>query len=205
MITVRQLVLDYIHSHHNVTVREIAQSMQMTQANARHHLAILRAQGLIEIVSHPGDGGRGRPANSYRLAAAFRSQNLGILAGALLEQYLQLQSPANQATRCRQLAKALLASNALNLIPQAINMRQRLLEAVKSLNALNYQARWEARASAPYLLLGYCPYFEIIADHPEICQIDHEILQMLIGQPVRQTARLIVDEHGETTCHFTLA
>ncbi len=61
----------------------VARVLQMTPANARHHLGILAADGRVEVISQR-QGGRGRPEKVYRLAGTLVGDNLSVLADALL-------------------------------------------------------------------------------------------------------------------------
>ena len=68
MKTVRERILEYIRSHRAVTVAELSQAFQMTPANARHHLATLLEQGLLQVVADRPASGKGRPAHIYAIS-----------------------------------------------------------------------------------------------------------------------------------------
>jgi len=102
--------------------------------------------------------------------------------------------------------EAILEKIALRLAPDSMtitkNLTQRLTQAVQHLNQLNYQARWEAHADGPRLILGHCPYAAIIDRHPELCRIDSHLLEQLLGQPVTQNAKLMTSPQGSRYCLF---
>jgi predicted ArsR family transcriptional regulator len=83
---------------------------------------------------------------------------------------------------------------ALNLIGEGRasigSITQKLVAAVRALEPLGYKPRWEARPHGPQLVLGRCPYAAIIADHPELCSIDAQVLEKLLDVPVEQMAKL---------------
>ncbi len=79
-----------------------------------------------------------------------------------------------------------------------------LTAAVQQLNRLGYQARWEAHASAPRLVLGHCPYAAIIAAHPELCQMDAALLEKLARSPATQAEKLAPDNQGLLHCVFLM-
>lgn len=88
--TSRQQVLDYIHSQGAVTSHDLSRALNMTTANARHHLAILSSLGVIEEIGERHIPFKGRPAKVYRLALLLRGHNLDRLTIALLSEVASL-------------------------------------------------------------------------------------------------------------------
>jgi predicted ArsR family transcriptional regulator len=58
------------------------------------------------------------------------------------------------------------------------------------MSEMNYQARWEAGAEGPRLILGQCPYTAIIEKHPELCKMDAAMLTDLLGRNVELRTKL---------------
>jgi len=85
-----------------------------------------------------------------------------------------------------------------------VPVMKRLVRAVERLNELHYQARWEASAAGPRLILGHCPYVAIVADHPELCRMDAFLLETRLGSSVEQTAKLQLSEKGLPFCAFLM-
>jgi predicted ArsR family transcriptional regulator len=69
---------------------------------------------------------------------------------------------------------------------------------------MHYQARWEAGAEGPHIILGHCPYAVIIENHPELCKMDKAILSGLLGGQVEQLAKLEEGAGGLPFCAFVL-
>jgi len=208
--TSRQKLLDYIRDHRAVTAGELSQALKMSEANARHHLGFLHAQGLVQVVgSRPGRG-KGRPSRVFSLSEEVLGHNLDRLVMALLEEIASPLAMTDEqlwrqiARRLAQTSDPLPASGdehrkAGTRLPQA------LYRAVQRLNDMHYQARWEARLNAPRVILGHCPYLAILTEHPEICQLDAKLLEEMLGLPVEQTARLEKDGRGMPYCAFRMA
>ena len=204
MKTSRQRLLEYIRDHRIVTVAELSRVLRMTRSNARHHLAILEQQGLIRVTGErPAERGRGRPARLYGLVETTQAHNLGELSGVLLELLASERPVGQQPGLYHQVARGLKSANTVESSSSS-SLTQRLSHTVQQLNQLNYQARWEAYARGPRLILGHCPYAAILSRHPEMCQIDRHLLQELVGAPVVQTERLALDERGAPYCRFAL-
>lgn len=192
-ITTRQKILDYLKRNRSASSRELARVLQMTPANARHHLGILAADGRVEVVSQRQEG-RGRPQKVYRLAGTLVGDNLSSLADALLTE-------GGGKIDMGALGERIAGENA---VPGQSLMR-RLASAVERLNAMHYQARWEAGADGPRIVLGYCPYAAIIAKHPELCRMDAAVLANQLESNVRQIAKLERGAGGLPYCVFVLA
>ncbi|MFC2053962.1 hypothetical protein ACFLV7_06640, partial [Chloroflexota bacterium] len=79
---------------------------------------------------------------------------------------------------------------------------KRLHYTIEYLNKLIYRARWEAHSEAPRIILGYCPYANILPEHPELCSLDGYLLEELLGAPVTQISKLTTDERGIPSCTF---
>lgn len=192
-ITTRQKILEYLKRNRSVSSRDLARSLHMTPANARHHLGILAADGRVEVVSLRQEG-RGRPQKVYRLAGTLVGDNLSVLADALLTE-------ADGKLDMDALGKRIAGESAFRGQP----LMRRLASAVERLNAMHYQSRWEAGAEGPRIVLGHCPYAAIIERHPELCQMDAEVLANQLDGEVRQTAKLESGAGGLSYCVFVFA
>ena len=165
----------------------------MTDANARRHLGILAADGRVEAVSLKG-GGKGRPQKVYRLAGKLAGDNLALLLEAVLDGLPEDERERMLARIGREQA----GGPGLSRQP----LMKRLSAAVERLNSLHYQSRWEAGAEGPRVILGHCPYSAVIAAHPELCRMDAALLGELLGEEVRQTAK--IEPGGAMTCVFVM-
>jgi predicted ArsR family transcriptional regulator len=171
----------------------------MTEANARHHLSILKDQGLVEIIGRRTTSGKGRPACLFSPSEQALGHNLDLLASSLLDEVDCLLSPEQKQEILKHIAKRLDGGAVTKN-----TMAQRLYHAVQHLNEYHYQARWEAHLQAPRVILGHCPYAAILPEHPELCQMDGFLLEALLNAPVRQAAKLSKDTRGAAYCMFQL-
>ena len=191
----RQGILDYLRTNHQATPGELSRSQQVTAANIRHHLGILQEQGLVEVVGQSVPSGRGRPRQLYALNSSALANNLAQLTSALLECIAPDQEEILRMV-ARTLARDSLALHS--------NPTQRLYQTVQRLNALNYNARWEARAGGPRVMLEHCPYAPILDQHPELCQMDGYLVAGLTGLDVQQTARIEQSPTAPKACIFSV-
>jgi len=210
MSTSRQDILEYIRIHGAVSAVEIARALRMTRANAHHHLKILSELGQIELVGSRSTANRGRPADLYGLSEKVIGDNLHVLASALLQITYKAGEETERAQLLQELAHTMLEAVSPDIHrgdskdTGAASLTLRLNRAVKLLNAMKYQARWEAHADAPYLIMGHCPYARIIPEHPELCRLDALILEELLGSPARQVSKLLPNASGLRYCEFRI-
>ena len=216
MKTSRQQVLEYIRSQRVVSAGDLSRALQMTEANARHHLKVLNEEGLVAEVGKRLKESKGRPVRLYGLSEQAAGHNLGSLAGALLDEVLsskQEQLSAEDKIEILEQLAARMLNQPLADHPSPIlsetrlhsaGLTQRLFQAVRWLNGRHYDARWEAHALAPRVILAHCPYADILAVHPELCRLDRSLLEGLAGAPVEQIARLQLDRLGGRQCVFAV-
>jgi predicted ArsR family transcriptional regulator len=198
--TTRSRILDYLRKHQAATVYEMSRVLGMTGANIRHHLAVLEANDLIEFISQRREG-RGRPVNIYGLSRRVLGDGLNELAGAMFEVWLRNATDETREAALRSVAERLAGGD---LPDPATAIPRRLALTVDRLNGLHYQACWEAGATGPRVILGHCPYTEIIARYPELCRMDVYLLELQLALPVLQVAKLECSKAGFPQCIFAV-
>ncbi len=195
-------VIEYIRKNPAVSAVEVGRALGKTAADARHHLARLEEDGLVEVIGERRSGGRGRPEQLYRLSGMAVGDNLGLLAGALLNELQANLGKKGETALLQGLARYLAGKESPETM---LHITRRLQVSVGRLNQLHYQARWEATASGPRLVLSNCPYGEIIREHPELCRMDAHIMEVLLGVPAEQTAKLEHSPRGGIFCAFLVS
>jgi predicted ArsR family transcriptional regulator len=197
--TARQKVLVYLKKNRAVSAAQIGRALKMSAANVRHHLSVLCSDGRVSIIGETRKDGRGRPVKLYGLSESLLGNNLAFLADELLEEFLEKLPPARQVEALQSLGHRMALTNKVS---EVLGISKRLAQTIENLNQLNYQARWEAGAEGPRILFGHCPYAAIIEKHPELCQMDAELLNTYMDEPARQSAKIKRD--GSPVCIFLL-
>lgn len=193
MTTARQNVLAHLKKTRSASAREIARALDMSAPNVRHHLSVLVSDGRVEVNAIYQHGGRGRPEKVYSLSQAALGDNLSVLADALLaEAGSTLRQGSGQGLNVESLANRMLDFSQFTNLP----IPKRLPLLVDKLNEMHYQARWEAGAEGPRVILGRCPYAKVIDAHPELCKMEVALLEKAIGRPVLQSTRSDLIGHG---------
>ena len=200
MKSTRRLILDHLRSKQVASVAELSRALQVTPANIRHHLAILTSEGVVGVIGERPATGRGRPTLLYASTQQSSRHNLARLCSALLNEIAHPQNDASPSESLHRITDEL-GGDTQN--PPG-SLTGRLYQAIQRLNEMNYQARWEARSSAPQVILGHCPYAAILSDHPELCRLDVLLLEHLLQTRVEKVAHLARDDRGLTYCMFAL-
>lgn len=188
MKATRQRLLDLLKKRNTGTAAELSLALGITQADARYHLSKMVAEGLIVIAGQQRVGRRGRPARCFALAEAALQDNFDLLSGALLKITLTDLSQEDQKSFLYRVAAALLEETELQG-----PLSQRLVRAIEKLNELGYESRWEAHATAPRLILEHCPFAKLLTRHPQLCQLDACLLEILLDESVDQVESRIDD------------
>jgi predicted ArsR family transcriptional regulator len=189
MQSTRQRILDFLAARGTATTRQLAQAFGMTAQNLRRHLLILQQRGLVTALPPAAPEGRGRPEARYTLAASSQENNLAGLASALLA--------GRSAAELQRAGRQLIGD-----AKPAGQATARLVGAVKALAPLGYKPRWEARPDRPEVVFGRCPFAAIIAEHPELCQMDAGMIGELLGADVEQISKLQPGPQGTPQCAF---
>ena len=187
--TSRQRVLNQLTKLGSASTRELARTLRMSEATVRHHLRVLAADGRVTIASVRAEG-RGRPEKVFSLSAALAGDNLAGLAEALL-------NVERSTFNVERLAEVILDSDPFANLP----ISKRLAMLVEKLNERHYQSRWEAGAEGPRIIFGRCPYAAVIDGHPELCQMDAEVLVRALNGEVRQVEKIA---KGRGACIFSV-
>jgi len=196
----RQRIISYLTNNHQATAPQLSRYLNLTQANIRHHLDVLQRDGYIQVIGQNKASGRGRPTHIFMLSKSAQDNALDQLASALLG---EIRDTKNEKQRRQKLDK--IAKNLAGIHPdQNKSITIQLSRAAQRLNDLNYKAHWEAHASAPQIFLGRCPFAQIINRHPELCQMDEELLRHLTGAEFVQLEKISRTQQGPMHCRFIL-
>jgi predicted ArsR family transcriptional regulator len=196
----RKLILDYLKEHGQATVDELAGVLDLTTVTVRHHLDILRGEGLVSdpLVRHRTTPGR--PQFAYALtdkASQHFPKNYRDLAATLLEEVRAFAPPEGVNVIFEGVANRLSAS-APRLVPGE-PMTERLDRAVAFLNSQGYVASWEPAENGYLLHTCNCPYETLAEKNQELCQMDLSFVGNLVGGSIQRVSRVI---EGASSCAY---
>lgn len=196
----RKRILEILKEQGEASVDDLSQRLSLTSVTVRHHLDVLRSEGLIEPPAVQHRVGPGRPQYIYALApraSEFFPKNFDGLSNRLLDSI-----------------RANLDDRQVNVIFEGVTRRiiadapapepgetieQKLDRVAAFLDEKGYVARWERVPDGYLLHTSNCPYEGSAEGHPELCAMDMSVISALIGvQPVR-TGRLV---EGCASCSY---
>lgn len=199
---VRQHILNILKERGQATVVELAEGLDLAPVSVRHHLDILRRQGVIRAEGVERRKTRGRPRHIYTLtqeANSFFPDNYEELAGALLREMKENLSAEQISAFFHRLVSAYIRDLP---IKQAESTEDRLDLAAGFLSQKGYLARWERGDDGAYLLhVSNCPFAGLSVAHPELCDMDLLLVSRLTMSTPRRTAH---SANGDHCCTYVV-
>ena len=193
MQATRSRILQILRERGEATAVELATRLGLRAVTVRHHLRVLRAEGLIrEVRTHRN--GRGRPRLVFTLTEAanrlFPRNYEGLVR--------HLLPVALSAAEIRQIARRISEEAAL----QGLAGPARLAAVVSFLNSKGYLARIEPATNGPaWLEIRNCPYLEVAREQEGLCALDAALMEELLGAPTERVSCII---HGDPACRYRL-
>jgi DeoR family transcriptional regulator, suf operon transcriptional repressor len=194
----RLAVLETIKSQRNATVASLAEALGVTGISIRHHLNSLLGEGLIKIEVERKSVGR--PRHIYSLteeAQRYFPNKYHVLVGRLLDEMKASLSPAQIETIIDNIAAHVAAQ--YGKPDQGESLEQRFQHLIEVLGAEGFMAAVQRVDNKTVLTELNCPYIYIGQRHPEVCRIDHTIIQSVLGVDVQQTSCVL---NGDRSCTF---
>jgi predicted ArsR family transcriptional regulator len=202
----RQHILEILKEKGQAPVDEIVEALterigEITAVTVRHHLEILRGDGLIATPTVRRRTTPGRPQHVYTLtekALELFPNNYRSLAAELLLQ-LKNKLPRREVNVilegvAAQMAEGLQISDA----PLPIRLNQ----VVGYLTEQGYNAYWETSETGFVLHTTNCPYHHLAEDHSELCDMDFHLISAMLGGVVPR--RIGHMASGSETCAYFL-
>jgi DeoR family transcriptional regulator, suf operon transcriptional repressor len=178
----RQMILDYLKEHDQATVDELAEVLDLTTVTVRHHLDILRTEGLVTEPAIRHRTSRGRPQYTYALtgkASQYFPKNYDDLALKILAEIKAASTP--------QMVNVIFEGVASRFAAEAPRstpgepLPDRLDRAVAFLNTRGYVAHWQTTPEGYVLHTCNCPYEALAPEHRELCKMDAALVGNLVG------------------------
>jgi len=186
MQVTRERILNIMKERTESTVDELSEELGLTPVTVRHHIDILRGQGLITAPVIRRRKSPGRPQYAYTLtqeASEYFPKKYDELVNLLLNELIT-RLPQEEIEQMLQSIGEHLAEDAD--IPETANLETRLTLGVEYLNTQGYLARWEPNGPEHYFLhISNCPFERVSEKHPEVCKVDATMLARLLDAPIR--------------------
>lgn len=199
MQATRSRIVEYLKEYGRATVRELADATGLTPMTIRHHLMVLDSDGLVD--SEKERGHVGRPRHVYFLtqnALSLFPERYDDLAERLLSGLKALGASQEISHVLERMGTEIAETHCEGLAGKPFE--ERLDALVDILGTEGFLASWEKDQNGEYVLTEYsCPYFFVGQDHPEVCQIDWQVITTILDAPVTREDCML---HGDTNCKF---
>lgn len=197
----RQKILEFIKAHGEATVEDLSHALDdLTAVTVRHHLDVLRSQGMISVPEVQHRTSPGRPRYAYTLtdkAEAFFPKNINNLTTHMLSE-LKHSLDESQINVIFEGVATRMASE-LGSGPDDEPFEDRLDRVVEHLSSQGYDARWEHHTEGFVLYTSNCPYSGVVDNHTDLCGLDMRYISQLLGMVPRRLTHII---EGEETCSY---
>lgn len=199
----RQRILDYLKRNESATVDELSEVLDnLTAVTVRHHLDVLRGEGMISQPEIIHRNTPGRPRYAYRLtekATNFFPQNINTLASHTFSEMKSLWDEQQIATMLNGVAVRMAADFPHKDAEEPLDVR--LERIVDFLNEQGYEASWEKSDGGFELRTRNCPYRTLTELHQEPCLIDMYFISKLLGFVPKRTETI---RQGADTCTYLI-
>ena len=178
------------------TAGQLAESLDLTPAAVRRHLAALEADGTLEAREERvyGERGRGRPSKVFVLTDKGRSEfhhEYDALAIAALRRLCEHDR--------RQLAK----EQAASIEARFLELRSRTPDRpavevlVDALQDQHFAAALRRVPRGDQIVQYHCPVSEVAAEFPILCEIETQLFGRLLDTHLQRLATIA---HGDGMC-----
>lgn len=197
--TIPSGIIAYLTHNQVGSAAEMAGSLRVTLPDIRYHLKILEKENAVIRVYHHNPNSRGRPKIYYRLAPNNPPTAISHLLIAALSSFFDDSQSESMECRLR-----LLAEKMVTPIHHSVKGPKRITETINQLNAMKFQAHWEARPTGPQIFLTNCPYAGLLASLPQLCEIDRLMIKTLIEMDIQQISKIELNSTSRSACIFSL-
>jgi len=185
----RERILNILKERGQATVDTLSRELGLTTVTVRHHLDILRGEGLIAAPTLNRRKVPGRPQYVYTLtekAGSFFPKRYEHLAALILDEVRSRLPTADMVQMMQRIGKRI--ADQANLSSTS-DFEARLIATVEFLNGLGYMAHYERRDDGNYLLyIVNCPYEQVVHRDREVCEMDMAMLTRLLGTAPQRTS-----------------
>ncbi|MFQ5625397.1 MAG: helix-turn-helix transcriptional regulator, partial [Methyloligellaceae bacterium] len=193
----RQQILEILKGRSSATVEELRQELGITSVTVRHHLDVLRAEGLVGEPAIRRRSTPGRPQYDYSLTPKAEDQfprSYARLAHILMDEIKSRYDASELHTIFERMSDRLV--NDIPLPDAGVPLVKRLAYVVESLNDKGYLARWEQCDEGLMLYTCNCPYESLAGNHPELCHMDMELISRLVGVETERVCHLAAGDQA---------
>ena len=195
----RQEILQYLRENGQADVTDLAEALALSPVTVHYHINVLQRDGLLDIKSVRQ--GVGRPRNVFTLRDAAMQlfpQGYHRLSDRLLDILKSRLTETDIQALFERIGQEIATEHA-----EALNgktLEQKIDVLVGLLGEEGFLSKLEKVSTDNFVLTQYsCPYQYVAARHPEVCELDLQLMNTALGIPVTRGACVV---HGDAACTF---
>jgi len=200
MTSSREKILQTLLTYPGSTINDLADAVGINGISIRHHLTAMEAEGLVTATEERH--GVGRPRLIYTLTEKgveeFPTRYFQ-LTKRVLKALRDKLKPEEVAYLFKEIGAEIAEDYQSQLNRGTIQQNIELLQ--KALTKEGFVIDVKKNESAYTLSLLSCPYSKVGLTHPEICEIDHEIISKFFPQNVKINTCIL---NGDNRCIYQI-
>ncbi len=199
MKNTKDRILNQVLLLQKASIAQLSEKLAISEISVRHHLMNLELEGFL--ISEEERHGVGRPRFVYRLTEkGYQDAPNDYLR--LSDQVLTTMKRVLGTDTILELFKQIGRDLAENYTSSLIssNRDQNLEQAASLLIQDGFIFSWTKSDEKYTLTTHHCPFHHLGQKHPEVCSINHALLESLIRQPISQDTCIL---RGDAACTYT--
>ena len=201
MADTRQGILQHLREKGGADASELAAALGLSPVTIHYHINVLQRDGLLE--TRPLRQGVGRPRNVFTLkdtALGKFPQSYHRLSDRLLDMLKGRLSEADIQALFERIGAEIAAEHAANLEGKTLD--QKIETLLDLLGEEGFMSRLDKVSDHFVLTQVNCPYQYVATRHPEVCELDLQLMHTALGTEVKREACMV---NGDTVCTFHIA
>ncbi len=191
-------ILRQLRERGQASAQELSQALGMSPVSIHYHLNVLQRDGFV--ATRPVRRNIGRPHFVYSLHDSARElfpQSYHRLADRLLGELKSSLSEREISDLFVRIASDIAAEHASALEGKPLD--QKLKALVEILGEEGFLARVEKVSGGLRLTQYGCPYYYVVERHPEVCELDLNLISATLLSPVERQGCVLA---GDEVCTF---
>jgi predicted ArsR family transcriptional regulator len=193
-------ILQHLRESGQASAQELSKALGMSPVSIHYHLNVLQREGLVE--PQPVRRSVGRPHYVYSLRASARElfpQSYHRLADRLLDELKLRLNEQSISELFARIANDIASEYAPALEGKTLDQKVEAL--IELLGEEGFLARVE-KVGGQFRLTQYgCPYYYVVERHPEVCELDLNLISATLLTPVEREGCVL---SGDDVCTFVV-
>jgi predicted ArsR family transcriptional regulator len=189
-------ILQYLQRNGEATVKDLAALLGVSSTAVRDHLVHLQSEGLVDTRAERY--GPGRPRLVYTLSEVARSRfpkQYDRLITGLLRELIALEGAEKVDHLLERVSRRLADEYADSMETTGISARLGELRGLLEQRGVPA----EVDADGDGISLFACPFYDIAQDHPEVCSMERQMIEYVLGEKLALESTI---REGAHTCRF---